>query len=117
MKTCEDCGCKVYSGNCVNCHEEIFILEQYEDLGMKRPEDGGVFMDAVNKLYLNKTIKVTTDNAKVNAELLKENEELKKRLNEAVNALVKSNTVLAQYTSERTIKRYLENDHVINKNK
>lgn len=29
---CEDCGCKVYSGHCVNCHEETFIAEQYRDL-------------------------------------------------------------------------------------
>ncbi len=28
MKTCEDCGCKVYSGHCVNCHEETYIAEQ-----------------------------------------------------------------------------------------
>ena len=25
---CEDCGCKVYSGHCVNCHEETYIAEQ-----------------------------------------------------------------------------------------
>ena len=25
---CEDCGCRVYSGNCVNCNEEYFIEEQ-----------------------------------------------------------------------------------------
>ena len=25
---CEDCGCRVYGGNCVNCHEETFIYEQ-----------------------------------------------------------------------------------------
>jgi len=28
MKTCEDCGCKVYNGHCVNCHEETYIAEQ-----------------------------------------------------------------------------------------
>ena len=27
-QTCEDCGCRVYSGHCVNCHEETFIAEQ-----------------------------------------------------------------------------------------
>ena len=27
-KTCEDCGCKLYSGACNNCHEETFIYEQ-----------------------------------------------------------------------------------------
>ncbi len=25
---CEDCGCKVYNGHCVNCHEETYIAEQ-----------------------------------------------------------------------------------------
>lgn len=28
MTYCEDCGCKVYGGHCVNCHEETFIAEQ-----------------------------------------------------------------------------------------
>ena len=25
---CEDCGCRVYNGSCVNCDEEVFIAEQ-----------------------------------------------------------------------------------------
>ena len=29
---CEDCGCKVYSGACTNCHEEIYIEQQYYEL-------------------------------------------------------------------------------------
>jgi hypothetical protein len=28
MSTCENCGCKVYNGHCVNCHEETYIAEQ-----------------------------------------------------------------------------------------
>ena len=28
MTYCEYCGCKVYGGHCVNCHEETFIAEQ-----------------------------------------------------------------------------------------
>lgn len=32
MTYCEDCGCKVYSGYCTNCHEEVFIEEQYMEL-------------------------------------------------------------------------------------
>ena len=36
--TCEDCGCKTYNGACVNCHEEIYIEEQYEDLDMPTPK-------------------------------------------------------------------------------
>ena len=35
---CEDCGCKVYNGHCVNCHEEIYIAEQYRNLGEEVPE-------------------------------------------------------------------------------
>jgi hypothetical protein len=27
-KTCEYCGCRVYNGHCVNCHEETYIAEQ-----------------------------------------------------------------------------------------
>ena len=25
---CENCGCKVYNGHCVNCHEETYIYYQ-----------------------------------------------------------------------------------------
>lgn len=35
---CEDCGCKVFGGHCVNCDEETFIAEQYEELGEIVPE-------------------------------------------------------------------------------
>lgn len=38
MNTCEDCGCRIYSGYCTNCCEEYFIAEQYEDLGEPVPE-------------------------------------------------------------------------------
>lgn len=33
MKYCEDCGCKMYNGACINCHEEVFIAEQHRELG------------------------------------------------------------------------------------
>lgn len=36
-KRCEDCGCKVYGGACTNCHEEIYIEQQYHDLDMEVP--------------------------------------------------------------------------------
>jgi len=39
MKTCEDCGCKVYSGHCTNCHEETFIAQQYRDLNKPVPKN------------------------------------------------------------------------------
>ena len=38
MKTRDDCGCKVYSGYCVNCNEEHFIEEQYIELDMEIPD-------------------------------------------------------------------------------
>jgi len=38
MTTCEDCGSKVYSGYCINCNEEHFIEQQYNDLNIEVPE-------------------------------------------------------------------------------
>ena len=38
MKTCEDCGCRIYSGHCVNCHEEVFIVEQYYEDNLPLPD-------------------------------------------------------------------------------
>ena len=33
MKTCEDCGCRVYNGICSNCKEELYIYEtQFDDM-------------------------------------------------------------------------------------
>ena len=37
MAHCEDCGCGMSGGFCSNCHEEVFIAEQYADLGMDCP--------------------------------------------------------------------------------
>lgn len=37
-KSCDNCGERVYSGACVNCHEEIHLERQYEELGMIVPE-------------------------------------------------------------------------------
>lgn len=34
MNYCPDCGCKMYKWACTNCHEEIYIAEQYNELGM-----------------------------------------------------------------------------------
>lgn len=47
MNYCEDCGCKVFSGKCTNCHEELYILEQYEELNMPLPNDDTEFMQKV----------------------------------------------------------------------
>jgi hypothetical protein len=38
------CGCKMYNGVCTNCHEEEYILDQYEDLDMELPDDDSYFM-------------------------------------------------------------------------
>jgi len=41
-QTCEDCGSKIYSGHCVNCHEETFIAQQYRDMGDAVPRQIGI---------------------------------------------------------------------------
>ena len=46
MNYCPDCGCKVYSSGCVNCHEEIYIAEQYDELDMPMSEE---FMQLCNE--------------------------------------------------------------------
>ena len=37
MSHCDNCGCRVYSGACVNCHEATYIEQQYVDLEMTIP--------------------------------------------------------------------------------
>lgn len=39
MNYCEDCGCKMYNGFCTNCHEEVFIEEQYIGLDEEIPNE------------------------------------------------------------------------------
>jgi len=34
---CEDCGCIMDGGFCTNCHEEVFIEEQYTELHEEVP--------------------------------------------------------------------------------
>jgi hypothetical protein len=46
---CEDCGCKVYSGRCTNCHEELYILDQYYEQDMELPDENSDFMQKVNE--------------------------------------------------------------------
>ena len=38
LSYCPDCGCKMFSGACTNCHEEIYIEDQYYDLCEDPPE-------------------------------------------------------------------------------
>ncbi len=50
MKTfCEDCGCAVYDGRCTNCDEELYILDQYDELGMDYPDEDSEFMKKVRE--------------------------------------------------------------------
>ena len=49
MTTCENCGCKTYEGRCVNCHEELNILDQYYELGMEPPDEDSEFMQKVRE--------------------------------------------------------------------
>lgn len=46
---CEDCGCKVFGGRCVNCHEELYIQDQYIEQGMPLPHDDTEFMRKVRE--------------------------------------------------------------------
>ena len=46
---CEDCGCKTYEGRCVNCYEELDILDQYYELGMEPPSEDSEFMRKVRE--------------------------------------------------------------------
>ena len=32
MGYCPDCGCKSYNGACTNCHEELYIIDQYYEM-------------------------------------------------------------------------------------
>lgn len=43
-KYCNDCGERVYNGHCVNCDEEVFIMEQYYEQGMEIPNEESEFM-------------------------------------------------------------------------
>lgn len=62
MRYCEDCGCRVYSGRCTNCHEELFIVDQYIDLNTPLPDKDTDFMKKVANqnsqiAKINKTLK------------------------------------------------------------
>lgn len=49
MRTCENCGCRVYSNGCVNCNEELYILEQYYEQNMELPSESTEFMQKVKQ--------------------------------------------------------------------
>lgn len=47
---CPNCGCKMYNGHCVNCHEETYIFEQYQEI------DDDEFDEALSDEFVNKII-------------------------------------------------------------
>lgn len=47
MSHCEDCGCKVYNGACTNCHEVVYIEQQYHDLGMSMDDCSDEFKQEI----------------------------------------------------------------------
>jgi hypothetical protein len=47
MPHCEDCGTRLQGGRCPNCHEEIFIRDQYIEIGIPMPDDESEFMKKV----------------------------------------------------------------------
>ena len=60
MSYCENCGEKVYNGACTNCHEEIYIEQQYVDLEMYIPESIGNKADEQREeIEYNRKIKET----------------------------------------------------------
>jgi len=46
---CENCGCRMYGNRCTNCDEELFILDQYYELGMEIPSEDTYFMKKVRE--------------------------------------------------------------------
>lgn len=47
MTNCNDCGCKVYNGACVNCDEAIYIAEQYDESNIPFPDESTQFYQEV----------------------------------------------------------------------
>jgi len=64
MKTCENCGCKVYSNGCVNCNEELYILDQYYELDMELPKEDTDFMKKVREQQERLAIDIRDGNKK-----------------------------------------------------
>ena len=64
MKTCENCGCKVYSNGCVNCNEELYILDQYYELDMELPKEDTNFMKKVREQQERLAIDIRDGNKK-----------------------------------------------------
>ena len=50
MRTCPDCGCRVYSLGCVNCDEDAYIEEQIQ-LTERYGEDDPPRPDAAERTF------------------------------------------------------------------
>ena len=60
MDYCANCGEKEYNGACTNCHEAVYIEQQYVDLEMYIPESIGEKADEHRKdIEHNRVIKET----------------------------------------------------------
>lgn len=46
---CENCGCATYDNKCTNCHEELYIMDQYHELSMELPNENTEFMKSVRR--------------------------------------------------------------------
>lgn len=46
---CENCGCAKYGKRCTNCHEELYILDQYYEQDMELPDSNTKFMQKVKQ--------------------------------------------------------------------
>ena len=49
MDSCNDCGCRKYNGACTNCHEEIYIAQQYYENGDPLPPENTEFTKRLRK--------------------------------------------------------------------
>ena len=67
MAKCENCGCGMDGGFCSNCHEEVFIAEQYSELGQDVPPS---IMQKVNE-HINDDSRIKQVNKIRKAETLK----------------------------------------------
>lgn len=49
MSYCDNCGCRSYNGACTNCHEEIYIAQQYIENGDYLPPEDTEFTKRLRK--------------------------------------------------------------------
>lgn len=47
---CENCGSIMDIHGCTYCNEELYILDQYDELEMDYPDEDSVFMQRVREI-------------------------------------------------------------------